>query len=54
MRLRDAARDVRMHTLEMVHEAGIGHPGGDLSSADILVTLYLAVLQLRRDEPRWP
>jgi transketolase len=54
IRLRNAARDVRIHALEMVHEAGIGHPGGDFSSADILVTLYLAVLQLRRDEPRWP
>ena len=43
-----------MHALEMVHHAKVGHPGGDLSSADILVTLYLGVMRLRPAEPAWP
>src|ERR1035438_9539065 len=38
----------------MVHHAKVGHPGGDLSSADILVTLYLDVLRVRAAEPGWP
>ena len=38
----------------MVHHAKLGHPGGDLSSADILVTLYLAVMRLDPKNPTWP
>jgi transketolase len=30
----------------MVHRAGVGHPGGDLSAADILAALYFAVLRV--------
>ena len=45
------ARAVRAQSLRMVHRAGAGHPGGDLSSADILVTLYFAVLRI---DPRHP
>ena len=41
--------------MSMTHRAGIGHTGGDLSSADILATLYLGgVLQLDPDDPLWP
>jgi transketolase len=53
MRLRKAASEVRMHALEMVHHARVGHPGGDLSAADILVTLYLAVMKIDAKNPRW-
>jgi transketolase len=50
-RLRKAASEVRIHALEMVHHAGVGHPGGDLSSAEILVTLYLEVLRIDPANP---
>jgi transketolase len=53
-RLRSAARTVRSHALQMVHHAKLGHPGGDLSSADILVTLYLAILKIDPRNPAWP
>ncbi len=53
-RLRAAAQQVRMQSLRMVHHARIGHPGGDFSAADILVTLYLNVLRLRPTDPLWP
>ena len=53
-RLREAATAVRTKALEMVHHAKVGHPGGDLSGTDILVTLYLSVLRLRADDPHWP
>lgn len=52
-RLRKAASEVRMHALEMVHHAGVGHPGGDLSATDVLVTLYLAVMRIDPKNPNW-
>ena len=45
------ARAVRRESLRMVHRAGAGHPGGDLSAADILIALYFATLRL---DPRQP
>jgi transketolase len=52
-RLRRAAAHVRASALEMVHHAKVGHPGGDLSAADILVTLYLAVMRIDAANPQW-
>jgi len=40
------ARRVRRSSIQMVYDAGLGHPGGDLSAADILVTLYFGVLNV--------
>jgi transketolase len=53
-RLRQAAAAVRMRSLEMVHHAKVGHPGGDLSSTDILVTLYLTIMKIDPANPSWP
>ncbi len=53
-RLRNVAQWVRMRALEMVHHAKVGHPGGDLSAADILVTLHLGVMNIDRNDPTWP
>ena len=53
-RLRAAARRIRRTSLEMVHRARMGHPGGDLSAADILAVLFLHVLRLDPARPRWP
>lgn len=39
-----AARRVRLRDLDIVSTAGMGHIGGEFSVTDILVTLYLAVL----------
>ena len=48
------ANRIRFSAMSMTHHAGIGHTGGDLSSADILTTLYLGgVLDLRTEEPHW-
>ena len=44
--LRRAATHIRRTSLQMVHRAGLGHPGGDLSAADILAVLYFDVLRL--------
>jgi transketolase len=41
--------------MTMVNHAGIGHTGGDLSSADILTSLYLGgILQVDPQNPLWP
>jgi len=41
-----AARRVRLRDLDIVSGAGMGHIGGEFSVTDILVTLYLGVLDL--------
>lgn len=48
------ARRIRRHSLQMVHAAGLGHPGGDMSAADILATLYSGVLRVDPREPSFP
>jgi transketolase len=53
--LRKKANWIRMSAMTMTHHAKLGHTGGDLSSADILATLYLGeVLRIRPAEPDWP
>ena len=44
---------IRRDILEMIYLGGGGHPGGSLSSVEILVCLYFHVLRLRPDEPAW-
>jgi transketolase len=48
------AKAVRRSILEMVTAAKSGHPGGSLSAADILVTLYFAVLKVDPATPADP
>ena len=52
--IRQAAARIRKRSLRMVHEAGQGHPGGDLSAADILATLYFGVLCYDARRPTAP
>jgi transketolase len=48
---RSQANLIRRRSLQMVHSAGLGHPGGDLSSADILSVLYFDVLRIDPANP---
>lgn len=50
----DRARDIRRTSLGMVHAARLGHPGGDLSAADILATLYFHTLRIDPASPDDP
>jgi len=52
--LTERARRIRRASLRMVHRARMGHPGGDLSCADILAVLYFHVLRLRPECPQDP
>lgn len=38
--LEQTAKKIRRKTIEMIYQAGSGHPGGSLSSADILIALF--------------
>lgn len=49
------ANRIRFSAMTMTHHAGLGHTGGDLSSADILSTLYFGqVLRIDPSNPDWP
>ena len=53
--LRLKANRIRFSAMTMTHHSGLGHTGGDLSSADILATLYFGqVLRLDPSQPDWP
>jgi transketolase len=48
------ATAVRRRDLQMVHDARLGHIGGDLSAIDILTTLYFDVLRIDPHRPNAP
>jgi transketolase len=52
--LADMARAVRRADLQMISRAKLGHIGGDFSVADILATLYGAVLSVDPGNPTDP
>ena len=45
---------MRRTVIEMITEAGSGHPGGSLSAAEIVTTLFFDVLRHDPDNPQWP
>lgn len=51
-----SARAARMRydIVEMIAEAGSGHPGGSLSAADIVAALYFGVMHHDPARPDWP
>jgi transketolase len=52
--LRRQANAIRRRDLAMIQRAGVGHVGGDLSAADILATLYFAILRVDPQHPTAP
>ena len=50
--LSEIARKVRVGIVEAVHSAKSGHPGGSLSSADILTYLYFEEMNVDPAEPK--
>ena len=50
--LQRLAQSIRGAGLQMVHEARLGHPGGDLSAADILTALFFDVLRVDPADPK--
>ena len=52
--LHEMATQIRLSDLEMINRAKLGHIGGDFSVADILSTLYGAVLNVDPADPTAP
>jgi transketolase len=53
--LQKFANEIRFSAMTMTNHSSLGHTGGDLSSSDILATLYLGViLKIKPEEPTFP
>lgn len=52
--VREMARQVRIRSLRMVFEARQGHPGGDMSIADVLAALYFDAMRYNPANPTDP
>jgi transketolase len=48
-----AAARMRYDIIEMIAEAGSGHPGGSLSAAEIVATLYFGIMRHDPARPDW-
>jgi transketolase len=54
LELEARARQLRIDSLNMIHQRGSGHPGGALSAAEIVAALYFHKLRLDPARPDWP
>ncbi len=52
--LKEIARRVRRHILEMTSQVNSGHPGGTLSSVEIVTALYFAIMRHDPKNPTMP
>jgi transketolase len=52
--LEEKAKQIRRLIIQMLAKAGSGHPGGSLSSADLITALYFTVLKHNPKDPKWP
>ncbi len=51
--IEEIAKHMRANIIRMLGEAGSGHPGGSLSAADIVATLYFGgVMNVNEDDPQ--
>ncbi|MBD9527369.1 transketolase [Paracoccus sp. PAR01] len=51
--IREKALWMRRTAFRMVHEAQLGHPGGDFSAIDVMATLYFGVMNYDPARPDW-
>jgi transketolase len=51
--LKEQARRIRVAIVKMLTEAGSGHTGGSLSSADIVAALYFYKMKHKPADPKW-
>ena len=49
----EISKVIRKDIVNMLTESGSGHPGGSLSAADIVTTLYFNELNIDPQNPRW-
>ena len=53
-KLQRIAENIRLGVVRSIEAAQSGHPGGSLSIADILATLYFKVMRIDSKNPKWP
>lgn len=51
--LEQKCKDLRVDIVKMVHAAGSGHPGGSLSSVELMAGLFFNVMKHDPTNPRW-
>jgi transketolase len=51
--LQEIARQMRIDIVEMIGAAGSGHPGGSLSSVELITALYFNVMRHDPKNPQW-
>jgi len=51
--LKKIANKLRIDVIDMIYNAGSGHPGGSLSAADIITVLYFHFLNIDPKNPQW-
>jgi transketolase len=51
--LQGLANKLRRRVIDALWEAQAGHPGGSLSAADIMATLFFEVMTIDPSQPRW-
>lgn len=51
--LENKARKLRRHVINMISTAKSGHPGGSLSSAEIVTALYFNIMSHKPSDPKW-
>ena len=51
--LEEKAKKIRRHIIDMIYEAGSGHPGGSLSCVDIITVLYFHIMRHNPLEHKW-
>jgi len=52
--LKSLSKNIRVDIMNMNYFAGSGHPGGALSSADIITALYFHEMRIDPKRPNWP
>ncbi|MGC8568948.1 MAG: transketolase [Nitrososphaeria archaeon] len=52
-RLKEISFNIMLDILNMTTEAGSGHPGGSLSSKDIMTVLFFKIMRHDPRNPRW-
>ncbi|MDO8662205.1 MAG: transketolase [Candidatus Omnitrophota bacterium] len=52
--LEEKAKQIRRLIIQMIAKAGSGHPGGSLSSTDLITALFFSILKHDPKNPKWP
>ena len=53
-RLRKISKELRKKSLEIIYQAGSGHPGGSLSAADLMTAIFFAKMKFDPKNPKDP